>query len=42
LNKGGGLNGKDEQGGKGKTLYIELSIFPGTTDPEKNLTIAMP
>jgi len=30
------------KGGKGKTLYIELSIYPGTTDPEKNLTIACP
>jgi hypothetical protein len=29
--------------GKGKTLYIELSIFPcGDADPTKNLTISCP
>ena len=29
--------------GKGKTLYIELSIFPcGGADPAKNLTISCP
>jgi hypothetical protein len=29
--------------GKGKTLYIELSIFPcGSADPRKNLTISCP
>lgn len=31
------------KGGKGKTLYIELSVFPcGTADPTKNLTISCP
>lgn len=29
--------------GKGKTLYIELSIYPcGNADPTKNLTISCP
>ena len=29
--------------GKGKTLYIELSIYPcGKADPTKNLTISCP
>jgi hypothetical protein len=29
--------------GNGKTLYIELSIFPcGEADPTKNLTISCP
>jgi len=29
--------------GKGKTLYIELSVYPcGTADPTKNLTISCP
>jgi hypothetical protein len=29
--------------GKGKTLYIKLSIFPcGGADPTKNLTISCP
>jgi hypothetical protein len=28
--------------GKGKTLFIEISIYPGTTDPTKNLTISCP
>lgn len=28
--------------GKGKVLYIELNIYPGTTDPAKNLTISCP
>ena len=29
--------------GKGKTLYIELSIYPcGAADPTKNLTISCP
>lgn len=29
--------------GKGKTLYIELSVFPcGEADPAKNLTISCP
>ena len=29
--------------GKGKTLYIELSIYPcGGADPTKNLTISCP
>jgi len=27
----------------GKTLYLELSVYPsGTTDPRKNLTISCP
>jgi hypothetical protein len=33
---------KISKNGKGKTLYIELSIYPGTTDPTKNLTISCP
>jgi hypothetical protein len=29
--------------GKGKTLYIEMSVFPcGAADPTKNLTISCP
>jgi len=29
--------------GKGKTLYIELSVYPcGRADPTKNLTISCP
>jgi hypothetical protein len=29
--------------GKGKTLYIEMNIFPcGAADPTKNLTISCP
>jgi len=29
--------------GKGKTLYLEISIFPcGEADPTKNLTISCP
>ncbi len=29
--------------GKGKTLYIELSVYPcGKADPTKNLTISCP
>ena len=29
--------------GRGKTLYIELSIYPcGDADPRKNLTISCP
>ena len=29
--------------GKGKTLYVELSIYPcGAADPTKNLTISCP
>jgi len=29
--------------GKGKTLYVELSIFPcGGADPRKNLTVSCP
>ena len=29
--------------GKGKTLYIEVSVYPcGTADPTKNLTISCP
>lgn len=29
--------------GKGKTLYIKLSVYPcGTADPTKNLTISCP
>ena len=31
------------RGGKGKTLYIRLNIFPcGRADPKKNLTISCP
>ena len=34
---------KVSKGGKGKTLYIELSIYPcGTANPTKNLTISCP
>lgn len=28
--------------GKGKTLYITLSIYANSTDPTKNLTISCP
>ncbi len=31
------------KGGKGKTLYIESSVYPcGGADPTKNLTISCP
>lgn len=31
------------KGGKGKTLYIEISVYPcGGADPRKNLTISSP
>ena len=34
---------KVSRNGKGKTLYIELSVFPcGKADTEKNLTISCP
>jgi len=34
---------KISQKGKGKTLYIELSIYPcGAADPKKNLNISCP
>lgn len=33
---------KIAKGGEGKTLYIELSIYPGTSDSTKNLTISCP
>jgi len=34
---------KVSKNGNGKTLYIELNIFPaGTADPTKNLTISCP
>lgn len=34
---------KVSKNGKGKTLYIELSIYPcGGADPKKNLTISCP
>lgn len=34
---------KISKNGKGKTLYIELSIYPcGSADPTKNLTISCP
>lgn len=33
---------KISKNGKGKTLYIRLSVYPGTTDPRKNLTISCP
>ena len=34
---------KISKNGKGKTLYIELSIFPcGKADPTQNLTISCP
>jgi hypothetical protein len=34
---------KISKSGKGKTLYIELSIYPcGSADPTKNLTISCP
>lgn len=34
---------KISKDGKGKTLYIELSIYPcGGADPTKNLTISCP
>ena len=34
---------KVSKNGKGKTLYIELSIYPcGEADPSKNLTISCP
>ena len=35
--------GEISKKGKGKTLYIKLSIYPcGSADPEKNLTISCP
>jgi hypothetical protein len=34
---------KVSNGGQGKTLYVELSIYPcGNADPRKNLTISCP
>jgi len=34
---------KVSKGGQGKTLYIEISLFPcGQADPTKNLTISCP
>lgn len=34
---------KISKDGQGKTLYIELSIYPcGSADPTKNLTISCP
>jgi hypothetical protein len=33
---------KRSKEGTGKTLYIEISIFPGASDPTKNLTISCP
>ncbi len=34
---------KVSKSGAGKTLYIELSVFPcGSADPTKNLTISCP
>jgi len=34
---------KVSKNGQGKTLYIELSIYPcGAADPTKNLTITCP
>lgn len=34
---------KRSRNGKGKTLYLELSVYPcGTADPTKNLTISCP
>ena len=34
---------KVSKSGKGKTLYIELSVYPcGAADPTKNLTISCP
>jgi len=34
---------KISRNGHGKTLYVELSIYPcGGADPEKNLTISCP
>ena len=28
--------------GKGKTMYVPLSVYPGTQDISKNLTISVP
>jgi len=34
---------KVSRNGRGKTLYIELSIYPcGSADPRRNLTISCP
>jgi len=33
---------KISKNGKGKILYIQLSVYPGKTDPRKNLTISCP
>jgi len=33
---------KISKSGRGKTLYITISVYPGTTDPRKNLTISCP
>lgn len=35
--------GKVSRKGKGKTLYIELSVYPaGNADPARNLTMSCP
>jgi hypothetical protein len=34
---------KISKNGKGKTLYIEISVFPaGKSSPERNLTVSCP
>jgi hypothetical protein len=43
LNKEYNVMAKVSKGGQGKTLYIELSLYPcGQADPRKNLTISCP
>ncbi len=31
---------KISKDGEGKTLYVEISVFPNNSDPTKNLTIS--
>jgi len=33
---------KISKNGHGKTLYITISVYPGTTDQRRNLTISCP
>jgi hypothetical protein len=39
----GGIMAKVSKDGRGKTLYIEISLYPcGRADPTKNLTLSCP
>jgi hypothetical protein len=35
-------NSRVSHDGKGKTLYIELNIYPNSSNPRKNLTVSCP